>query len=288
MTKALTLPIPVRLPHREPVAVGSEATSSRDVRRLGLRKSFPFARLSGVFLLLAIWTAGSALGVIDERKLSAPWTVIATTIELISNGVLQQHVLASLTRAVTGFAIGVVIGTVLAVAAGLTRVGDALIDGPIQLKRAIPTLGLIPLLILWLGIGETFKITIIALGAIVTMYIQTHNSLTSIDNRYVELAEVLGLSRLTFIRKVVLPGALPGFFLGLRLSITGAWLTLIVVESINAITGLGKMMFNAQNYGQSDVILVGLFVYGVFGLTSDALLRIAERKALSWRKTLAG
>ena len=287
MTNTLSAPPPPRLAPREP-SVAPVAGSSRDVRRLGLRKSFPFARLSGVFLLLAIWAAGSALGLIDERKLSAPWTVVATTFELISTGVLQQHIVASLARAVTGFAIGVVIGTALAVAAGLTRVGDALIDGPIQLKRAIPTLGLIPLLILWLGIGETFKITIIALGAIVTMYIQTHNSLTSIDNRYVELAEVLGLSRATFIRKVVLPGALPGFFLGLRLSITGAWLTLIVVESINAITGLGKMMFNAQNYGQSDVILVGLFVYGVFGLTSDALLRIAERKALSWRKTLAG
>ncbi len=120
------------------------------------------------------------------------------------------------------------------------------------------------------------------------MYIQTHNSLTAIDQRYVELSEVLRLSRAAFIRKVVLPGALPGFFLGLRLSVTGAWLTLIVVEGINAVTGLGKMMYNAQNYGQSDVILVGLVVYAVFGLLSDAGLRRLERRALAWRKTLGG
>ncbi len=157
-----------------------------------------------------------------------------------------------------------------------------------QFKRAIPTLGLIPLLILWLGIGETFKITVIALGTVVTIYIQTHNALTALEQRYVELAEVLGLTRAQFVWKVVLRGALPGFFLGLRLAVTGAWLTLIVVESINAVSGLGKMMFNAQNYGQPDVILVGLLVYGVFGLASDAGLRLLERRALTWRKTLGG
>src|SRR5690606_26305622 len=142
-------------------------------------------------------------------------------------------------------------------------------------------------MILWLGIGETFKIVLITLGVIVTMYIQTHASLTTIDKRFVELSEVQGVSRATFIRQVVIPGSLPGFFLGLRLSVTGAWLALIVVESVNAIDGLGKMMSNAQNYGQADVILVGLAVYGIFGLASDAGIRLLERKVLSWRRTIA-
>ncbi|MEE2060542.1 ABC transporter permease [Rhodococcus artemisiae] len=286
MTETLIKPPGIRpdtVAH-EPVAVGG----IRPIRRLGLRKAFPFSRMTGVVVLLAVWAIGSAAGLIDERKLSAPWTVVSTAVELISDGVLQQHVLTSLGRAGLGFVIGAVIGTALALASGLTRTGEALIDGPVQVKRAIPTLGLIPLLILWLGIGETFKITIIALGVVVHMYIQTHNSLTAIDQRYVELSEVLRLSRAAFIRKVVLPGALPGFFLGLRLSVTGAWLTLIVVEGINAVTGLGKMMYNAQNYGQSDVILVGLVVYAVFGLLSDAGLRALERRALAWRKTLGG
>jgi sulfonate transport system permease protein len=99
---------------------------------------------------------------------------------------------------------------------------------------------------------------------------------------------VQGLSRFRFIREIVVPGALPGFFVGLRLGVTGSWLGLVVLEQINATNGLGYLMFQAQNYGQSDVILVGLVVYGIFGLVSDSALRFIERKVLSWRRTLSG
>ncbi|MEU2258337.1 ABC transporter permease [Nocardia xishanensis] len=259
----------------------------RPLRRLGVGKTVPFARLLGVVLLLAIWAGGVSSGVFDERKLSAPWTVLETGWELLRDGALLTNVAASLERAAIGLGIGIVIGTALALVAGLSRIGESLVDGPVQLKRAIPTLGLIPLMILWLGIGETFKIVLITLGVVVTMYIQTHASLTTIDKRFVELSEVQGVSRSTFVRQVVIPGSLPGFFLGLRLSVTGAWLALIVVESVNAVDGLGKMMTNAQNYGQADVILVGLAVYGAFGLASDAGIRLLERKVLSWRRTIA-
>jgi len=259
----------------------------RPLRRLGVGKSIPFARMLGVVAVLAVWGGGVAAGVFDERKLAAPWTVVETAWDLLIDGALLSHIAASLQRAGIGLAFGIVIGTVLALLSGLSRIGESLVDGPIQLKRAIPTLGLIPLMILWLGIGETFKIVLITLGVIVTMYIQTHASLTTIDKRFVELSEVQGVSRATFIRQVVVPGSLPGFFLGLRLSVTGAWLALIVVESVNAIDGLGKMMSNAQNYGQADVILVGLAVYGIFGLASDAGIRLLERKVLSWRRTIA-
>ncbi|WP_086006467.1 ABC transporter permease [Nocardia araoensis] len=260
----------------------------RRLRRLGLRKSVPFARMLGVVVVLGLWAAGAHFGWLDERKLSAPWTVLETGWDLLVNGSLVQNVAASLQRAGIGLGIGVLVGTTLALIAGLSRFGESLVDGPIQVKRAIPSLGLIPLMILWLGIGETFKIVLITLGVVITMYIQTHASLTTIDQRLVELSEVQGVSRATFIRKVVVPGSLPGFFLGLRLSVTGAWLALIVVESVNAIDGLGKMMQNAQNYGQADVILVGLAVYGTFGLLSDGVIRLVERKVLSWRRTIAG
>ena len=135
-----------------------------------------------------------------------------------------------------------------------------------NLNRAIPTLGLIPLFILWLGIGETFKIAIIAIVVYIPIYLNTHAALSGIDSRFVELAEVQGLNRFQFIRQIVIPGALPGFFVGLRLGVTGSWLGLVVLEQINATSGLGYMMFQAQNYGQTDVILVGLVVYGIFGL----------------------
>ncbi|MFD5174450.1 ABC transporter permease [Nocardia sp. NPDC058379] len=283
MTIALTrAAVPVAAPREDGFV------DRRALRRLGLRKAIPAARLLGVVLLLAAWTAGAWSGLLDQRKLAAPWTVLQTGWELLVDGPLLSHLGVSLQRAVLGLVIGVAVGTVLALVSGLSRLGESLVDGPVQLKRAIPTLGLIPLMILWLGIGEEFKVVLITLGVIVTMYIQTHASLTTIDQKLVELSEVQGVSRATFIRRVVIPGSLPGFFLGLRLSVTGAWLALIVVESVNATDGLGKMMSNAQNYGQADVILVGLAVYGAFGLLSDSAIRALERKVLSWRRTIAG
>jgi sulfonate transport system permease protein len=241
----------------------------------------------GPLLVLAIWSASSALRLLDPRVLPEPWTVVATAGDLISTGRLQSNLLTSLQRAGFGFAFGLGAGTVLALAAGLSRTGEALVDGTIQVKRAIPSLGLIPLLILWLGIGETFKIIIIALGVMIPIYINLHAALAGIDRRYVELAEVVRLSRWQFLRLVVMPGALPGFFVGLRLAVTGSWLALVVIEQINATSGIGYMMFQAQNYGQSDVIVVGLLVYGIFGFVSDGAVRILERRVLSWRRTLA-
>jgi sulfonate transport system permease protein len=255
-------------------------------RRLGPGKRIPYGRVLGPVLILAVWSAASATGVLDPRLVSAPWTVIDEAYQLTRQGELQSDFLISAQRALTGLGIGVVVGTALAVAAGLNRVGDAVVDGAMQVKRAIPALALIPLMILWLGIGEEMKIVTIALFVLVPVYINTYAGLVGIDSRYVELAEVIGLNRWQFIRKVVVPGALPGWFTGLRLGVTGSWLALIVVEQINATSGIGYMMFQAQENGQTDVILVGLLVYGLFGFVTDAVVRLLERRALSWRQTL--
>jgi sulfonate transport system permease protein len=280
--KTLDQPAPTR-------TVSIPSTTSRRVRlrRLGPGRRIPYGRVVGPLLVLAIWSASSALRLLDPRVLPEPWTVVATAGDLISTGRLQSNLLTSLQRAGFGFVFGLGAGTVLALAAGLSRTGEALVDGTIQVKRAIPSLGLIPLLILWLGIGETFKVIIIALGVMVPIYINLHAALAGIDRRYVELAEVVRLSRWHFLRLVVMPGVLPGFFVGLRLAVTGSWLALVVIEQINATSGIGYMMFQAQNYGQSDVIVVGLLVYGIFGFVSDGAVRILERRVLSWRRTLA-
>ncbi|MGR6970406.1 ABC transporter permease [Streptomyces cynarae] len=264
-----------------------ELPQVRRRRRLSPGRRLPAARLIGPLVLVALWAAASAAGALDPGAVPAPWTVLRTAGHLWTDGTLSTDVLTSLKRAAYGFAIGLTAGVLLALASGLSRVGEALIDGTVQLNRAIPTLGLIPLFILWLGIGETFKIAIIAIVVYIPIYLNTHSALSGIDSRYVELAEVQGLSRFTFIRQVVIPGALPGFFVGLRLGVTGSWLGLVVLEQINATSGLGYMMFQAQNYGQSDVILVGLLIYGVFGLVSDSVVRIVERRVLSWRRTLS-
>jgi sulfonate transport system permease protein len=268
------------------VTAGSAARPAQPRRRLGRGGAIPYGRAIGPVLLLAAWSAASAAGVLDARKLSAPWTVVSTAGQLIENGTLQANVAASLQRAAIGCLLGILVGTTLAIVSGISRIGGALIDGPVQIQRAIPIIGLAPLLILWLGINEGFKIVVIALGVSISMYVQTYAGLTGIDTRYVELAEVQNYTRWQFLRHVVLPGALPGFFVGLRLAVTVSWLILITVEQINAFSGIGYMMAQAQLYAQTDVIVVGLAVYGLFGFTSDALLRLIEGRVLGWRRTL--
>ncbi|MEU3031866.1 ABC transporter permease [Streptomyces incarnatus] len=270
-----------------PATGSGELPPVRRRRRLSPGRRLPAARLAGPLVVLAAWAIASAAGQLDPAAIPAPWTVLRTLGRLWTDGTLPTDVLTSLRRAAYGFTIGLVAGVLLALVSGLSRTGEALIDGTVQLNRAIPTLGLIPLFILWLGIGETFKIAIIAIVVYVPVYLNTHAALAGIDSRYVELAEVQGLSRLGFVRQVVIPGALPGFFVGLRLGVTGSWLGLVVLEQINATSGLGYLMFQAQNYGRTDTILVGLLIYGVFGLVSDSAVRLVERRVLSWRRTLS-
>ncbi|MER5957061.1 ABC transporter permease [Streptomyces sp. NPDC001939] len=263
-------------------------TRVRVRKKLGPGRPIPYGWALGPLLLLAVWAAGSGVGLIDARSLPAPWTIAATAGDLIADGRLQSNFATSAQRALLGLVFGTGAGLLLALVSGLSRLGEGLVDGPVQIKRAIPSLALIPLLVLWFGIGETMKVITIALGVFVPIYIHTHNGLRTIDNRYAELAETVRLSRVKFVRHVVLPGALPGFLLGLRFGVTAAWLALVVVEQVNATSGIGYMMELARTYGQTDVIIVGLVVYGLLGLVSDALVRLVERRTLSWRRTLAG
>ena len=277
---------PLVAPHRDPALAGRDDVRPTG-RRLGPGRRRRLAWVGPAALLL-LWTVSSATGLLDPRILSEPWTVVATAGELISDGRLQENLAISAQRAGLGLFFGILVGAALALLAGLSRVGEALIDGPVQIKRAIPGLALIPLLILWFGIDETMKVLTITLGVFVPVYLQTHAGLRGIDLRFVELAQTVGLTRAGFIRKVVLPGALPGFFLGLRFAVTGAWVSLVVVEQINATSGIGYMMELARTYGQTNIIVLGLAVYGILGLLSDGIVRFIERKALSWQRTLAG
>jgi sulfonate transport system permease protein len=238
-------------------------------------------------LLLALWTVASGTGLLSPHVLSSPWKVITTAGELWQTGTLQRHLWTSASRAGSGLLIGVLLGTSCALFAGLTRVGDALLDGLLQMKRAVPTLALVPLFILWFGIGESMKLVTIGLAATVQVYVQTHAGLRAIDARYVELAQTLRLSHWQFIRYVALPGAVPHFLLGLRLAFTAVLLSLVVVEQINATSGIGYMMSLARSYGQTEIIVLGVVVYAALGLTSDVLLRAVERRALTWRRSLA-
>lgn len=257
-------------------------------RRLGPGRRIRFAFWVGPIVLLAVWAIGSRTGFISDQILTAPWDVVSTFRTQWTDHDLAGDIVASLKRAVVGLALGVLAGTVLALVSGLSRIGESLVDGPIQIKRSIPTLALIPLFIAWFGIGQEMKIITIALISMIPIYVNTHNGLRGIDGKYAELAETVGLRRSEFVRGVVLPGALPGFLLGLRFAVTSALLGLVVVEQYNATSGVGHMMTLAENYGQTDVIVVGLVIYGVFGFLADGVVRLVGRKVLGWQRTLEG
>jgi sulfonate transport system permease protein len=257
-------------------------------RRLGPGRRRRFTFWIGPALLLAVWSIGSKAGFISPSVLTAPWDVAIALKTQWTEHDLLGDILASLGRAGAGLALGVLGGTVLAVLSGLWRIGETLIDGPIQIKRSVPTLALIPLFIAWFGIGQEMKIVTIALISMIPVYVNTHNGLRSIDGKYAELAETIGIGRAEFIRHIVLPGALPGFLLGMRFAVTSALLGLVVVEQYNATSGVGHMMTLAEEYGQTDVLVVGLVIYGIFGFLADTAVRRTERKVLAWRRTLEG
>jgi len=275
-------------PTTPPPAGGSTTAVDQRVvrRRLGPGRRIPFGGLVGVTLLLVAWCVGSATGLLDPRTLSEPWTVVATAGDLVEDGRLQEGLATSAVRAGLGLALGIAVGVGLAIISGLSRIGESLVDGPVQVKRSIPSLALIPLLIVWFGINEEMKVITIALGVLVPVYIHTHNGLRSIDGRYAELAETVGVGRVEFLRTVVVPGAMPGFLLGLRFAVTSALLALVVVEQVNTTSGIGYLITLASSYGQTDVIVVGLVVYAALGLLADTAVRIVERKVLTWRRTL--
>ena len=192
----------------------------------------------------------------------------------------------SLQRMAIGFAVGGTLAVLLALVAGLSRLGENAVDPLLQIVRMLPLFGLIPVFIVWFGIGELPKIILIALGAAIPLYLNTFAGIRSVDAKLAEVGQVLRLTRGETIRHVILPGALPQALTGLRQSLGVAWLALVVAEQVNANAGLGFMISQATQFLRNDVILVALAVYAVLGLITDALVRLLERRALVWRRGL--
>jgi sulfonate transport system permease protein len=209
--------------------------------------------------------------------------ILRTGWELIQDGTLPRALEVSLQRVAIGVAVGSTVGILLGLVAGLSRWGDTLLDPPLQMLRTLPFLGLVPLLILWFGIGEVPKIVLISLGCTFPLYLNTYAGIRSVDRRLLDLAASLRLTRWELIRAVILPGALPQVLVGLRYGLGVAWLSLIVAEQVNANAGLGQMIMDARDFIRTDVIVVGLLVYALLGLLTDAAVRLVERRALAWR-----
>ncbi|MFH9226831.1 ABC transporter permease [Streptomyces lydicus] len=245
-------------------------------------------RTVGPVALVVLWQVLSATGVLEGDILASPGTIAATAGDLVSDGTLPSAMLVSLQRVAVGLVLGGAAGVVLALVSGLSRLGEDLVDATVQMLRSIPWVGVIPLFIIWLGIGEAPKIALISLGVAFHLYLNVYAGIRGVDAQLVEAGTSLGLSRWGLIRHVVLPGALPGAMTGLRYSLATAWLALVFGEQVNADDGLGFLMNQAREFFRTDVIVVCLVVYAILGLIADFLVRTLERLLLQWRPTFTG
>ncbi|MFC4023016.1 aliphatic sulfonate ABC transporter permease SsuC [Oceanobacillus longus] len=233
-------------------------------------------------LLLVGWQLLSWVGAIPERIMPAPTKVLQAGMELLSTGELFSHISISLGRALAGFLIGGVIGFVFGLLNGIFRFADLFFDTSIQMLRNIPHLALIPLVILWFGIGETSKIFLVALGVLFPIYINTYHGIKSVDKGLVEMGRAYGLKGTSLFFSVILPGAMSSILVGIRFSLGVMWLTLIVSETISAHSGIGYMAMNAREFMQMDVIVLSILLYALFGKLSDVIARYLEGKLLRW------
>lgn len=234
-------------------------------------------------MLLVVWQIVSGTGLVSTQKLPALSTVWQAAVEVARNGQLGDGLVVSLRRMLIGFVIGAVIGAALGIVAGLLRPADTAIDPVMQMIRNVPLFGVIPLLILWFGIGELPKLVLIALAAALPIYVNVHAGIRETDPQLLEATTALGYTRWQRLRHVILPAAVPHTLVGVRIGVASAWLALVVAETIAADSGIGFMINNARDFLRTDIVVVGLLLYAIVGLVMDTIVRLVEGWLLRWR-----
>ncbi|WP_272976837.1 ABC transporter permease subunit [Deinococcus geothermalis] len=234
-------------------------------------------------LMVLVWQLAASTGWLNPRVLPAPSAVVAAAWELARTGELGRHFLISLQRAGLGILIGGGLGFLFGILTGTFRVANLLLDTTFQMLRTIPNLALIPLVILWFGIGESGKVFLIALATFFPVYLNTLHGVRGIDPRLTEMARVYGLSALDTFRRVTLPGALPGVLVGVRYALGISWLALVVSESFGASSGIGFLAMDAREFFRTNVIVLAIVIYALIGKVADLLVRTLERRLLPWK-----
>ncbi|PZM13063.1 aliphatic sulfonate ABC transporter permease SsuC [Rhizobium tubonense] len=233
-------------------------------------------------LVVAVWQIASSAGWISSRIMPSPADVVLAFWQTTISGQLPRDIAVSAGRALAGLFVGGAIGFLLGIANGVSRLSERLTDTTLQMLRTIPHLAMIPLVILWFGIGEESKLFLTSLGVLFPVYLNTYHGVRNVDRDLIEMGRVYGMSNWTLFRKVIFPGALPSIFVGLRYALGIMWLTLIVSESIAASSGIGHMANNAREFMMTDVVVLSLVIYAVLGKLADVVARALERRALRW------
>jgi sulfonate transport system permease protein len=262
--------------------------SSRQVRS-GISTGSLYVWLSWVVpaIVVVLWEAAARAGLMSAQVLPAPSSVLATAWELARNGDLFVHLGVSLLRAAAGFVIGGVLGLALGIAVGFSPLALAIFDRSIQMIRAIPFLAMLPLVIVWFGVGEVAKIFLVALAVLFPIYINTMLGIRQIDPKLMELSKVIGLSRTAVVRQIILPGAMPSILTGVRYALAHAWLALVIAETLATTKGIGFLAMDAREFLQTNVIVLTMVIYAIIGVAADSLVRLLEGRLLSWHANYA-
>lgn len=239
-----------------------------------------------IVAVLVIWWVADVFGALNPRVLPGPLAVATALVTIVSDGLLVEALAASLPRVGWGLLLGGLSGVFLGFCASYWRIGEDLIDRPVQAIKAIPFTALTPLFILWFGIEELPKILLVAVGVAVPLYLNTYSGIRGVDRKLIEVARVYDPRAWTIARDILLPGALPQILTGFRYGLSIGWVALIVAESIAASSGIGFLLTNARTYAQTDVVIVCILVYAFLGVLTDLIVRQLERSLLRWRPLL--
>lgn len=248
------------------------------------------SRLKGLAVPVAILLTleiAVRIGWVESYQMPAPSEIAATLMDL-TDGALWKHIGASLTRVLSGFLIGAALALVFAAWVGLSREAEAYLEPTFAGLRSIPSLAWVPLLLLWLGIGETSKVVLIAIGAFFPVYLNGVAAIRSVDRKLVEVGRMYRFNQRQMIVHVFLPAALPGLFTGLRSGLSLSWMFLVAAELIAATKGLGYLLSDGRETSRPDIVLAAIIVLAVLGKLTDGVLAMLERRFLSWRDTFKG
>lgn len=257
-------------------------------RRQGRRSVAQFKGWVVPVALVVIWEAAVQLGGVSAHLLPPPSELVHTLSDLAASGELLRHIGVSSLRVLVGFAIGAVLALVVGAAVGLSRELEAYLDPSFQALRAIPSLAWVPLLLLWLGIDEAPKITLIAIGAFFPVYLNLVAGIQNVDRKLVEVGGIFGVKGWRLIVRIFLPAALPNLLTGLRTGLSLAWMFLVAAELIAATRGLGYLLSDGREMARADLVIVAIIVLALLGKLSDSVLQLAERRLLVWRDVYDG
>ena len=234
-------------------------------------------------LLVAVWEVLSRTGVFPAYQLPAPSTILSTIREMAQDGSLYSHVGITTFRVFAGFIIGTLLAIVLGSIVGFYEKAEQIFDPMIQAFRSIPSLAWVPLFILWMGIGEPSKVTMIAVGVFFPVYLNVVSGIAGVDRKLIEVGKMYGLNTFQLIRRVILPASMPSFLTGLRSGLGLGWMFVVAAALFEARTGLGYLLVLGQNTLSPEIIIASIILFAIIGKLTDWILKIVEQRALHWQ-----